>query len=114
MSRSRCSTWTRPTRAGGYRHGLELLANVPGVRLLVPGHGHVGDRAEFRRRVAADRAYLDATSPAPTRPTRASPRTGFAPSTPATKNAGLTPNNHVSAVAHRATRFGAVGHSAIS
>jgi hydroxyacylglutathione hydrolase len=45
----------------GYRQGLDLLANVPGVRLLVPGHGHVGDQAEFRRRVAADRAYLDAT-----------------------------------------------------
>jgi hydroxyacylglutathione hydrolase len=28
---------------------------------VVPGHGHVGDQAEFRRRVAADRAYLDAT-----------------------------------------------------
>jgi hydroxyacylglutathione hydrolase len=46
---------------GGYREGLELLAALPGVRLVVPGHGHVGDHAEFRRRVAADRAYLDAT-----------------------------------------------------
>jgi hydroxyacylglutathione hydrolase len=46
---------------GGYREGLELLAAVPGVRLVVPGHGHVGDHAEFRRRVAADRGYLDAT-----------------------------------------------------
>jgi hydroxyacylglutathione hydrolase len=46
---------------GGYRQGLELLAGVPGVRALVPGHGHVGDQAEFRRRVAADRGYLDAT-----------------------------------------------------
>ena len=45
----------------GYRQGLELLASVPGVRVLVPGHGHVGDQAEFRRRVDADRAYLDAT-----------------------------------------------------
>ena len=46
---------------GGYREGLELLAGAPGVRLMVPGHGHVGDQAEFRRRVAADRSYLDAT-----------------------------------------------------
>ena len=46
---------------GGYRQGLDLLASVPGVRLLVPGHGQVGDQAEFRRRVAADRGYLDAT-----------------------------------------------------
>jgi hydroxyacylglutathione hydrolase len=46
---------------GGYREGLEVLAGAPGVRLVVPGHGHVGDQAEFRRRVAADRGYLDAT-----------------------------------------------------
>jgi glyoxylase-like metal-dependent hydrolase (beta-lactamase superfamily II) len=45
---------------GGYRHGLGLLASLPGVRVVVPGHGHVGDAAEFRRRVAADFAYLDA------------------------------------------------------
>lgn len=45
---------------GGYRAGLGLLAGVPGVRTVVPGHGHVGDAAEFRRRVAADLAYLDA------------------------------------------------------
>jgi glyoxylase-like metal-dependent hydrolase (beta-lactamase superfamily II) len=44
---------------GGYRHGLGLLAAVAGVRVVVPGHGHVGDAAEFRRRVAADLAYLD-------------------------------------------------------
>ena len=43
---------------GGYRHGLELLAAVPGVRVLVPGHGHVGDQAEFRRRVGAVGAGL--------------------------------------------------------
>jgi len=45
---------------GGYRHGLELLAAVPGVKVVVPGHGRVGDHAEFARRVAADLAYLDA------------------------------------------------------
>jgi hydroxyacylglutathione hydrolase len=45
---------------GGYRHGLGVLAAVPGVRVVVPGHGHVGDAAEFRRRVAADFGYLDA------------------------------------------------------
>jgi glyoxylase-like metal-dependent hydrolase (beta-lactamase superfamily II) len=43
-----------------YREGLRLLADVPGVSVVVPGHGHVGDGAEFRRRVAADLAYLDA------------------------------------------------------
>jgi hydroxyacylglutathione hydrolase len=43
-----------------YRVGLELLAGVPGVQVVVPGHGHPGDHAEFRRRVAGDLAYLDA------------------------------------------------------
>ena len=45
---------------GDYRTGLERLASAPGVRQVVPGHGHVGDAAEFRRRVTADFAYLDA------------------------------------------------------
>jgi glyoxylase-like metal-dependent hydrolase (beta-lactamase superfamily II) len=45
---------------GGYRQGLGLLASIPGVRVVVPGHGHVGDETEFRRRIAADLAYLDA------------------------------------------------------
>jgi hydroxyacylglutathione hydrolase len=43
---------------GDYQAGLDLLAALP-VRLVVPGHGHVGDAAEFRRRVDADRRYLD-------------------------------------------------------
>jgi hydroxyacylglutathione hydrolase len=42
-----------------YRAGLARLAAVAGVRLVVPGHGHVGDAAELRRRVEADVAYLD-------------------------------------------------------
>lgn len=45
---------------GRYRHGLGALAEVPGVRVVVPGHGHVGGAGEFRRRVAADLGYLDA------------------------------------------------------
>jgi hydroxyacylglutathione hydrolase len=51
-----------PDPFGGYREGLGLLARVPGVRVIVPGHGHVGDDQEFRRRIAADRAYLDAVA----------------------------------------------------
>jgi hydroxyacylglutathione hydrolase len=47
---------------GDYRTGLERLAAVPGVRQVVPGHGHVGDAGEFRRRLAADSAYLDAVA----------------------------------------------------
>jgi glyoxylase-like metal-dependent hydrolase (beta-lactamase superfamily II) len=42
-----------------YRTGVARLAATEGVRQVVPGHGHVGDAAEFRRRVAADTAYLD-------------------------------------------------------
>jgi hydroxyacylglutathione hydrolase len=45
---------------GDYRTGMERLASVPGVCQVVPGHGHAGDAAEFRRRLAADSAYLDA------------------------------------------------------
>jgi hydroxyacylglutathione hydrolase len=55
-----------PDPARTYLAGLELLAGagagVPGgrgVRVIVPGHGHPGDRAEFRRRVEADRRYLE-------------------------------------------------------
>jgi len=44
---------------GDYRAGLALLAAVPGVRWLVPGHGHVAGAAEFARRVEADQRYLD-------------------------------------------------------
>jgi len=45
---------------GDYRTGLGRLAGVPGVRRVVPGHGHVGDAEAFRQRLAADSAYLDA------------------------------------------------------
>lgn len=47
-----------PDPAGSYRAGLELLAGLAGVRVLVPGHGHVADHAEYARRVRADLAYL--------------------------------------------------------
>jgi hydroxyacylglutathione hydrolase len=49
-----------PDALGDYRIGLERLAAVTGVRHVVPGHGHAGDAGEFRRRLAADVAYLDA------------------------------------------------------
>ncbi len=44
---------------GDYRTGLRRLAAVPGVRWMIPGHGHVADAAEFRRRLDADNRYLD-------------------------------------------------------
>lgn len=43
-----------------YRGALELFAAADGVRHVIPGHGSVGDGAELRRRIAADRRYLDA------------------------------------------------------
>jgi len=43
---------------GDYHAGLDRLAAVLGVRHVVPGHGHVGDAAEFRRRLGADLNYL--------------------------------------------------------
>ena len=45
---------------GDYRTGMERLASAPGVRQVVPGHGHAGDAAELRRRLALDAAYLEA------------------------------------------------------
>jgi len=44
---------------GDYRTGLQRLAAIPGVRWVIPGHGHIGDAAEFRRRLDADNRYLD-------------------------------------------------------
>jgi hydroxyacylglutathione hydrolase len=44
---------------GDYRTGLERLAAVPGVRWLVPGHGHIADTGQIRRRLDADTRYLD-------------------------------------------------------
>lgn len=47
-----------PDPVGRYRAGLELLAGLAGVRVLIPGHGHLAGPAEFRRRVQADLTYL--------------------------------------------------------
>jgi hydroxyacylglutathione hydrolase len=51
---------------GRYRAGLGRLAALASggerVRAVVPGHGRVGDTAEFRARVAADLKYLDAVA----------------------------------------------------
>jgi hydroxyacylglutathione hydrolase len=47
---------------GDYRAGLRRLAAVPGVRWVIPGHGHIADAGEFRRRLDADAHYLDLLS----------------------------------------------------
>jgi hydroxyacylglutathione hydrolase len=44
---------------GDYRAGLSVLAALPEVHYVVPGHGHVGDAAALGTRVAADFRYLD-------------------------------------------------------
>lgn len=41
---------------------LEAAAARHDVTVLVPGHGHVTDAAGLRRRLAADRAYLEAVA----------------------------------------------------
>ncbi len=48
-----------PDPLGRYLAGLDLLAGLADVRVVVPGHGHPGDGFEFCRRVEADRRYLD-------------------------------------------------------
>jgi glyoxylase-like metal-dependent hydrolase (beta-lactamase superfamily II) len=55
-----CSPPLLASPVGDYHAGLNRLAALDGVRCVVPGHGHVGDTTEFRRRVDADRRYLDA------------------------------------------------------
>jgi hydroxyacylglutathione hydrolase len=51
-----------PDPFAAYRDGLAVLAGISGVRQVIPGHGHPGDAREFRRRLAADHAYLDAVA----------------------------------------------------
>ena len=47
---------------GMYRAGLERLAALGGVGVVVPGHGHAGDGTAFRARIAADFRYLNAVA----------------------------------------------------
>ncbi|HKB41051.1 MAG TPA: MBL fold metallo-hydrolase, partial [Gemmataceae bacterium] len=47
----------RPDPVDDYLAALEKFAALP-VELVIPGHGAVGDGAEFRRRIELDRAYL--------------------------------------------------------
>ncbi|MPV37478.1 MBL fold metallo-hydrolase [Georgenia subflava] len=48
-----------------HHEGLDRLASVlvrPSTTMLVPGHGHVTDRAGALERLAADRRYVDAVA----------------------------------------------------
>lgn len=44
---------------GDYRRALELFSELDDIEHVVPGHGTVGDAAAWRRRLDADRRYLD-------------------------------------------------------
>ncbi len=48
-----------PEALAAYHDGLERLAGLGRVDLVVPGHGHPCDGAMWRRRLDADRRYLD-------------------------------------------------------
>lgn len=48
-----------PDALAAYHEGLDALATVEPVGVVVPGHGHPCDGASWRRRLDADRAYLD-------------------------------------------------------
>ena len=48
-----------PAALLAYHEGLERLAALAPVDLVVTGHGHVCDGAMWRRRLDADRRYLD-------------------------------------------------------
>jgi glyoxylase-like metal-dependent hydrolase (beta-lactamase superfamily II) len=47
----------QPDPVGDYLTALDMLAALP-VDLVIPGHGGIGDGADFRRRIELDRAYL--------------------------------------------------------
>jgi glyoxylase-like metal-dependent hydrolase (beta-lactamase superfamily II) len=50
-----------PAPVDDYLAALHLLEESAGdVEILIPGHGSVGDAAEFRARIERDRSYLEA------------------------------------------------------
>jgi hydroxyacylglutathione hydrolase len=49
---------------GDYLAALDMLAALP-VERVIPGHGQIGDGAEFRRRIDLDRAYLEGLTRGP-------------------------------------------------
>lgn len=48
----------RADPVGDYLAALERFASLA-VERVIPGHGGIGDRAEFRHRIELDRAYLE-------------------------------------------------------
>jgi glyoxylase-like metal-dependent hydrolase (beta-lactamase superfamily II) len=52
--------WDHPQGLALYRQGLDVLSELDGLGLVIPGHGRTGDAEAWRRRLQADRHYLDA------------------------------------------------------
>jgi glyoxylase-like metal-dependent hydrolase (beta-lactamase superfamily II) len=52
--------WDQPDQPASYRAGLDALAAIKGVRLVIPGHGRVGDGEAVKARLDNDRRYLEA------------------------------------------------------
>jgi len=50
--------WDRPNQLDDYTSGLDRLAALQRIQLVIPGHGHAGDGRAFQDRLAADRKYL--------------------------------------------------------
>ena len=52
--------WEQPGQPDSYRAGLDKLAAIDGVRLVIPGHGRIGEGEAVKKRLEADRRYLEA------------------------------------------------------
>jgi glyoxylase-like metal-dependent hydrolase (beta-lactamase superfamily II) len=52
--------WEQPNQPTSYQAGLDTLAAIDGVRVVIPGHGRVGDGGALKTRLEADRRYLEA------------------------------------------------------
>ena len=51
--------WDQTDQVSAYRDGLSRLAALDGVKVVIPGHGRVGDGSAFQARVAGDLRYLE-------------------------------------------------------
>ena len=51
--------WDQADQPASYAKGLDALAAIDGVRLVIPGHGRVGDGEELKTRLENDRRYLE-------------------------------------------------------
>jgi glyoxylase-like metal-dependent hydrolase (beta-lactamase superfamily II) len=52
--------WDQPDQPASYLAGLDALGAIKRVRLVIPGHGRVGDGDALKRRIENDRRYVEA------------------------------------------------------